>query len=431
MKILEETLSDTGLNYSYDSRIKKLTIREAKNFPNFILEYPEQIKILDMSYGSIAELPSNFSQLKNLEVCFFSFNLFTKFPEVLSNCLKLRVIGFKSCSIAELSENALPKSLEWLILTDNKLTKLPKSIGKLENLRKLALAGNLLTSLPSEITNCKNLEFIRISANRFQETPFNIIKQLPKLAWFADSGNPYSYRNNLRSQKIKTILWEDMVVEEKIGESNQNTVYRAEIKSSKEKVALKIFGGHLTSDGYPEDDINTSIAVGNSGNLIGAIGEVIGNPESKKCLVMPLIPSSYKKLGLAPDFYTITRDTFPEKTKLTSHEILEILKSIAAACCELHSKGIMHGDIYAHNILSNENGKSFLGDFGAASMYDKDREPEREVIDLRAYGYLAEDLIGLCDECDTDELGEIVKIKEICLSSNVKAFREVKNLLNS
>jgi len=56
----------------------------------------------------------------------------------------------------------------------------------------------------------------------------------------------------------------------------------------------------------------------------------------------------------------------------------------------------MHGDLYAHNILINATGQSFLGDFGAASFYDSsDRTLAQslERLEVSAFGCLLEDLL--------------------------------------
>ena len=60
----------------------------------------------------------------------------------------------------------------------------------------------------------------------------------------------------------------------------------------------------------------------------------------------------------------------------------------------LHSKVILHGDLYAHNTLYNEEGHAFFGDFGAATFFDpNDSNAELlKQIDYRAYLNLVEDL---------------------------------------
>lgn len=45
-----------------------------------------------------------------------------------------------------------------------------------------------------------------------------------------------------------------------------------------------------------------------------------------------------------------------------------IAHSMACAARHLHRQGILHGDLYAHNILHDEEGQALLGDLGAASF---------------------------------------------------------------
>ncbi len=49
-----------------------------------------------------------------------------------------------------------------LYLTDNALTSLPRSIGRLRRLRKLQAASNALTSLPDELADMPELVRMRI-----------------------------------------------------------------------------------------------------------------------------------------------------------------------------------------------------------------------------------------------------------------------------
>lgn len=77
------------------------------------------------------------------------------------------MLSFKANRLSYIPEDALSPSIGWLILSDNLLTELPKSIGKLTGLRKCMLAGNQLTSLPKEFgEGCINLELIRLADNK-------------------------------------------------------------------------------------------------------------------------------------------------------------------------------------------------------------------------------------------------------------------------
>ena len=49
---------------------------------------------------------------------------------------------------------------------------------------------------------------------------------------------------------------------------------------------------------------------------------------------------------------------------------MRLAHGIASAASPLHAQGILHGDLYAHNILAIPTGQALLGDFGAASFFE-------------------------------------------------------------
>jgi hypothetical protein len=77
---------------------------------------------------------------------------------------------------------------------------------------------------------------------------------------------------------------------------------------------------------------------------------------------------------------------------------LNIARGIAAVAEHLHAQGIMHGDLYAHNILWDDAGDCLLGDFGAASFLPQDaRQAEAmQRIEVRAFACLLDELIARC-----------------------------------
>lgn len=58
-----------------------------------------------------------------------------------------------------------------LFLKNNKLTEIPKSIGKLTNLVTLALNGNRLKDLPDSIENLTNLKYLGLADNNLTYVP--------------------------------------------------------------------------------------------------------------------------------------------------------------------------------------------------------------------------------------------------------------------
>ena len=69
---------------------------------------------------------------------------------VLGEMEHLFMLSFKANKVREIPEQSLPiASLGWLILSDNEIEVLPKSLGKVSKMRKLMLAGNKIKELPT------------------------------------------------------------------------------------------------------------------------------------------------------------------------------------------------------------------------------------------------------------------------------------------
>jgi hypothetical protein len=417
---------------SYDPLTKQLTLRGASYIPEEIFAYADQIEILDAAKGSLCSLPANFSQLKKLKAAFFSQNDFTSIPEVLGECERLDIVGFKSCRIVEVPESALPGTLRWLILTDNKIKTLPQSIGSLHKLRKLALAGNQLETLPDTMKNCQSLELLRVGANNFREPVPAWVFELPAMAWYCDSGNPFC-DVDAPALSSEFISFLDICYGEQIGSSPTSKVFSATLKSSGRSVAVKHYASALTSDGYALDDMRAYLAIDEHPNLIKALGRLSGHPDNINGLVLSLIPSEFKSLGLPPNFVTCTRDTFPLENRFSFPFMHQVLSDTAAALTHLHEKNISHGDVYAHNILSNSSGRSVLGDFGAASFFNSNQKRLRERLEVRAFGNLIEDLVGQHgSECKLNEIEKLKCLEVFCTGATALEYptmEEVHSIL--
>ena len=395
-------------------------------FPSEIISLAGTLEVLDLSGNKLSVLPDSIAELKQLKIIFFANNKFTVFPKILARCPSLTMVGFKSNQIHNVPENAFPPLLQWLILTDNKLEKLPKSIGESHLLQKCALAGNLIKELPVEMTNCVNLELLRISANQLHEIP-KWLFELPKLSWVAFAGNPGADKLELKTD-LELFSWSDFELKEVLGEGASGLISKANWIAKKKEVAIKVFKGAVTSDGLPEDEMAVSILAGAHENLVEVLAKIKNHPEGKSGLIMGLIPSSFINLGNPPNFNTCTRDVFDEATTFTEEQLLKLVSSIASVSAQLHHKGINHGDLYAHNILVNEFADCLLGDFGAATYYDTSSVLAHNIerVEVRAFGCLVEDLLG------------VVKVGSVCNASfekwlkliNKCRFPAVKNRLS-
>lgn len=392
--------------------IKKLTICEnLSEFPNKIFDLADSLEILDLSNNKLTTIP-NLEKLTKLKIAFFSYNLFTELPNAFKGCKNLYMLGLKGNKIEFIEEDILPLSISWLILTDNKIKKLPNSIGDLTKLQKFPLAGNRLTTLPYTMQKCKNLELLRLSANNLEEIP-SWIFELPKLSWLAFSGNDCSIQPQVDLEKA---CLEKLDIKEQLGEGASGMIYKAFCPTLEKDVALKLFKGAITSDGYALDEMNTYMSIGNHDNLINVIAKI--DEEEKLGLLLELIPKSYENLGFPPTFDTCTRDTFAPEYKISSQCIYEVAKHIQSAAIHLHEKNIMHGDLYAHNILINEDNHCYLGDFGASSFYDN---KNYEKIEVRAFGCLIDDLLSICSNKEDSYFETLSTISQRCMIDDVKA----------
>ena len=83
---------------------------------------------------------------------------------------------------------------------------------------------------------------------------------------------------------------------------------------------------------------------------------------------MPLLPAQWRPLAGPPSLESCSRDVYDPALRFTRPEIVERLaRDTAAAAAHLHARALLHGDLYAHNILwDGATGDSVLSDFGAA-----------------------------------------------------------------
>ncbi|MGQ9870968.1 protein kinase [Leptodesmis sp.] len=383
--------------------IKRLDLAaELTEFPPEILDLADSLEILNLTHNHLRSLPDELGRLKKLKIIFLSNNKFEELPEVLSDCPSLSMIGFKSNRIRTIAEKALPDSVRWLILTDNQIEQLPATMGRLGNLQKLMLAGNRLRSLPDEMAACQNLELIRLSANCLPSLP-SWLFTLPRLSWLAYSGNPFcKVMPVLIERSLPDIDWAELTLGDTLGEGASGIISRGLWQSEPSdivEVAVKVSKGNVTSDGLPADERNACLAAGTHDHLVNVLGKLINHPEEKAGLVFSFIPPNYKTLGWPPSLDSCTRDVYPEGTSFSWPVVLRIAQGMATAAAHLHARGIMHGDLYAHNILVNETGDSLLGDFGAASFYPASElvaGEALEALEVRAFGCLLEDLLNYC-----------------------------------
>lgn len=370
-------------------------------FPAEILTLADTLEILDLSGNRLSSLPADLPKLHKLRVIFCSDNQFTELPAILGDCPNLSMVGFKANRIRTVPAQSLPPQLRWLILTDNQIETLPATLGQCRQLQKLMLAGNRLRSLPDTLAACARLELLRIAANQLNELPTWLLS-MPRLSWLAYAGNPFSASpetNALTASPVPAISWDKLKLREKLGEGASGVIHQAALCSDQDEpaeVAVKLFKGAVTSDGLPHCEMAACLAAGAHPHLIPLRGKIVDHPAAAQGLVMALIDQGFRTLAGPPSLESCTRDVYPAETVFTPETALGIAHGIASAASHLHARGIMHGDLYGHNILHCGQGQAIIGDFGAASFHAWADEPTANALqrlEVRAFACLLEELL--------------------------------------
>jgi serine/threonine protein kinase len=172
-------------------------------------------------------------------------------------------------------------------------------------------------------------------------------------------------------------------------------------------------------------------------NLIAVLGRVAGHPTGAEGLVLELIDEAFGNLAGPPSLASCTRDVYKHSTIFSLETALNIAQGIASAAGHLHAQGIMHGDLYAHNILNTREGNALLGDFGAAcffSVEDTAQAIALQRLEVRAFGCLLEELLMHCDEADKASAAadSLWDLQRRCVQEEVSArplFAEIEKVL--
>jgi hypothetical protein len=387
--------------------------------PDEVFDLADTLEVLNLSGNRLRDLPHQLPRLHKLQVLFASDNEFTALPKVLGDCPALQMVGFKANRIAHVPAAALPPALRWLTLTDNAIGHLPTELGQRPALQKLMLAGNQLTALPDSLQAAQKLELLRVSANRLQRVP-GWLTELPRLSWLALAGNALGWtfaegfaegfaENVVEDVPLPEVPWTSLTLGPLLGEGASGHIHRVQAAGWPQPLALKLFKGAVTSDGLPQDELAACLAAGQHPTLTTPVARLSQHPAQAQGLLMPLIPPAHINLAGPPSLQSCTRDVYPSGFCLSTELALGIACDVADALAHLHQRGVMHGDLYAHNILINPvHGQAQLGDFGAATrLPDQPSDVCRGLLalEVRALGCLLEELgaaasSGTADKAD-------------------------------
>jgi serine/threonine protein kinase len=202
--------------------------------------------------------------------------------------------------------------------------------------------------------------------------------------------------NVVEDVPLPEVPWASITLGPWLGEGASGHIHRVQAAGWPQPLALKLFKGAVTSDGLPQDELAACLAAGQHPTLTTPVARLSQHPAQAQGLLMPLIPPAHINLAGPPSLQSCTRDVYPSGFRLSTDLALGIACDVAGALAHLHQRGVMHGDLYAHNILIDPvHGQAQLGDFGAATRLPAQPSGVGRgllALEVRALGCLLEEL---------------------------------------
>eukprot|EP00448_Togula_jolla_P023390 CAMPEP_0170573190 /NCGR_PEP_ID=MMETSP0224-20130122/2632_1 /TAXON_ID=285029 /ORGANISM="Togula jolla, Strain CCCM 725" /LENGTH=353 /DNA_ID=CAMNT_0010895759 /DNA_START=85 /DNA_END=1146 /DNA_ORIENTATION=- len=303
------------------------------------------------------------------------------------------MVGVGNNQLTSIDGACLPEGLEWLIAAGNQVKELT-NVSRLSRVRKLMLSHNRLTcDALAPVAGMAGLEMIRVAGNCLEAFPEELLRHR-HLSWIAVGGNPFTDASMERrlDSGPPSIDFAEISLGPRLGSGAGATVYAAQWRGL--EVAVKLWEGERFSDGTARGEWAANRVAGHPGHecLVG----VLGTFEEPPGMVLERLQG--KAAAGPPTFepWTVTRDGPPRR--LAASAALAIASAVARACAYLHSRGLLHGDVYLHNTLVDIEGPpecavvrdARLSDFGAAAAVDN---PLFFKVEARSFGWMLQDLL--------------------------------------
>ncbi|MGS0758128.1 protein kinase, partial [Roseateles sp. GG27B] len=110
---------------------------------------------------------------------------------------------------------------------------------------------------------------MRISANPLELLQGKLpdwLLNMPLLAWLAYENQPNFTPSTADVGVAVTVAWADLTLQQQLGEGASGVIHQAVLDG--ESVAVKLFKGAVTSDGWPAAELAASLSAGLHPHLI-------------------------------------------------------------------------------------------------------------------------------------------------------------------
>uniref|UniRef100_A0A914W8E0 Uncharacterized protein n=1 Tax=Plectus sambesii TaxID=2011161 RepID=A0A914W8E0_9BILA len=152
-------------------RVLQLSGNQLRNLPPSIATF-RLLEELILNRNEICDLPETLKFLARLASLELSLNPLNSVSfGTIGQLRALSVLCLNCCSIKSIPNGAMPHSLKWLELRENRLKSLPADFGRLVKLEHLDLDRNSLQSLPDSFANLKRLVSFSCAWNELTSLP--------------------------------------------------------------------------------------------------------------------------------------------------------------------------------------------------------------------------------------------------------------------
>ena len=208
-------ISINGKKVNKDIKILNLSYNNLTQLPVEI-RHLTQLTTLNLSHTNLTHLPVEIGQLTQLTTLNLSNNKLTIFPVDIGQLTHLTTLDLSNNKLTILSvEIGQLTHLTTLDLNSNNLTHLPVDIRQLTQLTRLYLQYNKLTHLPVEIGHLTQLTTLYLSNNQLTQLPVEI-GQLTHLTTLY-------LHNNMIENILNPII--QRVIQRIENRPNENTIY--------------------------------------------------------------------------------------------------------------------------------------------------------------------------------------------------------------
>ncbi len=160
-----ESIDDYNAIEDKSTVIRYVSSAAKAPFPTELLDaYNLQVLAINVD----GELPEDLGKYKNLTTLCVG-GTFTKLPESVGELENLKAVSFEYCKTLDLQQAfsvlANCPNLEYLNLAYMGVSEIPSNIGDLTNLKNIRLGNNPIATLPDSFYSLSNLTHVRLGSN--------------------------------------------------------------------------------------------------------------------------------------------------------------------------------------------------------------------------------------------------------------------------